>query len=431
MPETNGIDTNFEKPSWNSSQLTQRAWVDDLLLWLPTCNAAYASLIEHGYTLTPQGRVVVYSYQHAQAVFLSLHTPYTLDAPSPIAPVINFATAPSAAASAGPATRSTPASAAPTTAAPTTQPVSTALRSATPVRNLTADERDHFVILPEQLASVDRQLIESILGTIASPATRPSNAPSPSSGLAIESMMDSLLLKGLSGASLTEFNELHHAFTRLNRSLLPAHAQLAALIAEELCAVVRRISESINTIIFDVKLVMKGATGNLARSLATIRKILSDFEAREVRRSLELDKPAGRAYIAKQMAQTRDRNKRRDPLRRARNKKTGTTTGTLNSSYVRCRHCGGTHWHRDCPKRRKARSDSDAKGRRASGSAALAGADAAGAAADEKLDAAIGDVLLTGDSRPRSIEMGRAFCVQSAAKNATNALQLTPEELAA
>eukprot|EP00965_Chrysotila_dentata_P190911 6174191-Pleurochrysis_carterae.AAC.1 len=37
--------------------------------------------------------------------------------------------------------------------------------------------------------------------------------------------MDTLLLKDLSEASLTEFNSLHHAFSGLNRSL-PAHAQV-------------------------------------------------------------------------------------------------------------------------------------------------------------------------------------------------------------
>eukprot|EP00965_Chrysotila_dentata_P177766 5871919-Pleurochrysis_carterae.AAC.5 len=68
MPETNTTGTDSDKPSWDSSQFTQRAWIDDLLPWLPTCNSAYASLIEHGYTLTPQGRVVAYSYSHAQAV---------------------------------------------------------------------------------------------------------------------------------------------------------------------------------------------------------------------------------------------------------------------------------------------------------------------------------------------------------------------------
>eukprot|EP00965_Chrysotila_dentata_P156836 5182345-Pleurochrysis_carterae.AAC.7 len=83
------------------------------------------------------------------------------------------------------------------------------------------------------------------------------NAALPSAGLAIESTMESLLLKGLTKAFLTEFNALHHASTRLN-SLLPSHAQLGGLlVAKKLCAVVRRISESIKTTL-DVKLVIKG-----------------------------------------------------------------------------------------------------------------------------------------------------------------------------
>eukprot|EP00965_Chrysotila_dentata_P112270 3711652-Pleurochrysis_carterae.AAC.2 len=41
------------------------------------------------------------------------------------------------------------------------------------VRTLTTDEKDRFVISPEQLANVDRQLMEKILSTITLPATRP------------------------------------------------------------------------------------------------------------------------------------------------------------------------------------------------------------------------------------------------------------------
>eukprot|EP00965_Chrysotila_dentata_P017297 574095-Pleurochrysis_carterae.AAC.1 len=78
------MQTTLKPSPWDSSQLSQRAWLDELLPWLPTKNTAYASLCEHGYTLTPQGRVVVFSYQHVQAVFFSLYTPYTMDAPSPI-----------------------------------------------------------------------------------------------------------------------------------------------------------------------------------------------------------------------------------------------------------------------------------------------------------------------------------------------------------
>eukprot|EP00965_Chrysotila_dentata_P085752 2829252-Pleurochrysis_carterae.AAC.2 len=196
--------------------------------------------------------------------------------------------------------------------------------------------------------------METILGTITSPATRPAyrvlsqnssgrslirilvaeaNASSPSAGLAIESMMDSLLLKGLSEVSLTEFNALHHAVTCLNRSL-PAHAQLGnPLIAEKLCAVVRRLSESINTIL-DVKLVLKGATGDLALTLTTLREDLSDFEAREIRRNIELDKTQGLAFVAKQLGRIdqpktppkRDRDKRGDPSRHTPSRKSRTPT---------------------------------------------------------------------------------------------------------
>eukprot|EP00965_Chrysotila_dentata_P241370 6204238-Pleurochrysis_carterae.AAC.1 len=173
MPETNNTDTDLEKPSWDSSQLSQRAWLDDLLPWLPTANSSYASLIKHGYTFTPQGRVVVHSYSHAQAVFFNQYTPYSLEAPSPISPTFTFPAAGSAPARTGLATRSTPDSAAPASAAPASQSAGSSLPSATAVRNLTTDERDHFVISPEQLVSVDRQLMETIFGTITSPATRP------------------------------------------------------------------------------------------------------------------------------------------------------------------------------------------------------------------------------------------------------------------
>eukprot|EP00965_Chrysotila_dentata_P019459 646840-Pleurochrysis_carterae.AAC.1 len=80
------------KPSWDSSQLTERAWLDDLLPWIPSCNPLYATLIEHGYSLTPQGRVVVFSVDHAKAVYHRFYTPYTFDAPSPVAPSFVFPT---------------------------------------------------------------------------------------------------------------------------------------------------------------------------------------------------------------------------------------------------------------------------------------------------------------------------------------------------
>eukprot|EP00965_Chrysotila_dentata_P036992 1231183-Pleurochrysis_carterae.AAC.1 len=88
---------------------------------------------------------------------------------------------------------------------------------------------------------------------------------------------------------------------------------------------------------------MKGATGNLSLTLDTIREVLSDCEAREVRRNIELDKPQGRALIAKQAdrserdepnAMPRDRAKRADPARHARNKKGKATAGAWNANYT-------------------------------------------------------------------------------------------------
>eukprot|EP00965_Chrysotila_dentata_P106256 3508902-Pleurochrysis_carterae.AAC.1 len=114
--------SSVSRPSWDSSQLTERAWLDDLFPWIPTCNALYATLIEHGYSLTPQGRVVVYSNDHAKAVFHRFYQVHTFDAPSPVAPSFVFPTtaAPQAGAAPPASDRSlrSGSQAAPPTAAP-------------------------------------------------------------------------------------------------------------------------------------------------------------------------------------------------------------------------------------------------------------------------------------------------------------------------
>eukprot|EP00965_Chrysotila_dentata_P101243 3343054-Pleurochrysis_carterae.AAC.1 len=104
--------------------------------------------------------------------------------------------------------------------------------------------------------------------------------------------MEALLIKGLSEPSLTEFNELHHSFARLNRSL-PQHSRLSDnLIAEKLASVVRRLSENTSTLL-DVKIELKSAAGNLPLTLEAIRDVLSTAQAREVQRNLEIDRPGG------------------------------------------------------------------------------------------------------------------------------------------
>eukprot|EP00965_Chrysotila_dentata_P157565 5205111-Pleurochrysis_carterae.AAC.2 len=84
-PSKESTTVSFQ-PSWDCSQLTIRAWIDDVLTWIPTRDPAFAPPIEHGYVLTSHGRVVVASSDHAIAVFHRIYTPYLLHDPSPIDP---------------------------------------------------------------------------------------------------------------------------------------------------------------------------------------------------------------------------------------------------------------------------------------------------------------------------------------------------------
>eukprot|EP00965_Chrysotila_dentata_P074732 2469366-Pleurochrysis_carterae.AAC.1 len=115
---------------------------------------------------------------------------------------------------------------------------------------------------------------------------------------------------------------------------------------------------------------MRGATGNLPLTLVAIRDVLGEFQNREVCRNIELDKPQGRAFIAKPTSNAprnrnakalteRERSARGDPSRSARDLKPKAAAGAWTKDYVKCRHCGGTHWHRDCPKRRKSAAKVD------------------------------------------------------------------------
>eukprot|EP00965_Chrysotila_dentata_P245664 6206698-Pleurochrysis_carterae.AAC.3 len=81
------------QPSWDSSQISIRAWLDDVHAWIQTCDQSYAPLIEHGYVLPSHGRVVVASKDHATAVYHRIYTPYSLHSPSPLDPVFNLSVA--------------------------------------------------------------------------------------------------------------------------------------------------------------------------------------------------------------------------------------------------------------------------------------------------------------------------------------------------
>eukprot|EP00965_Chrysotila_dentata_P063338 2099118-Pleurochrysis_carterae.AAC.1 len=109
-----------------------RTWLDDLAHWLPTQQSDYATLVEHGFIITSQGKVATYDLDHALAIRSRLQQLYTFDNPSPCVPNFGFGTAgaPQTGAGAiGPQTRSqaaTGSSAAPAAAPPPTSvPLST------------------------------------------------------------------------------------------------------------------------------------------------------------------------------------------------------------------------------------------------------------------------------------------------------------------
>eukprot|EP00965_Chrysotila_dentata_P066464 2200659-Pleurochrysis_carterae.AAC.1 len=88
---TDTPDPVSDKPSWDASQVSLRPWLEDLYPWLQTRNQSYAPLVERGYVLTSQGRVVVCSNEHAEYLFFRLDPSYSFVSPSPLNPTFSAA----------------------------------------------------------------------------------------------------------------------------------------------------------------------------------------------------------------------------------------------------------------------------------------------------------------------------------------------------
>eukprot|EP00965_Chrysotila_dentata_P061739 2045073-Pleurochrysis_carterae.AAC.1 len=203
---------------------------------------------------------------------------------------------------------------------------------------------------------------------------------------------------------------MHHSFARLNR-LLPPHSRLSdSLVAEKLSSVVRRLSENISTLL-DVKIELKSAAGDLSLTLEAIRDVLSTAQAREVQRNLELDRPNGRARFAEPKSKAKQPRKAKKPSTGTDAKgdpKRASAELKWHEKAGPCRHCGGRHWHRDCPWRKR-ESAHQAQGG-PTGAAALATEAAA-------TDAIVGEALFSGNGRANTVEFtagadGTALCVR-------------------
>eukprot|EP00965_Chrysotila_dentata_P227291 6195911-Pleurochrysis_carterae.AAC.1 len=182
-------------------------------------------------------------------------------------------------------------------------------------------------------------------------------------------MMQAHFENGLSEHTLVAFNAFYHDYDRFNRSL-PAHQRLSeGVMAEKLSHTIRRIGESVGTYL-DVKLALGSATGRLAPTLAAIRDVLGELEAREYKRNVESGS-SGRAFLARNPRNPGSNNandpkagkdsaskeKQRDPKRRR--EKPNSFADEWTPKFGTCRHCGGRHWHRDCKKNPKKNAAND------------------------------------------------------------------------
>eukprot|EP00965_Chrysotila_dentata_P075317 2487353-Pleurochrysis_carterae.AAC.1 len=290
------------------------------------------------------------------SITVSTHRIIYIVSPSPLDPVFNLAVA-SLPAAVRARTRS--ATSADASSAPTTL-------------TLPAEAADHYVVSPEMLANVDRQLMESISKTVESVATRSmlrdnckssgreliriicrraDNAPA-FTGMAIEAMMQAHFDAGLEERTLRAFNSFYHIYDRFNRSL-QSHQRLSeGVMSEKLSHVIRRIGENVGTLL-DVKIALTSAAGRLAPTLTAIRDVLSELEARE-HSAIDGAKPV-RAFLAKRNAGEKIRDAKADLKRivSKRNERPNTFVKAWTPQYGACRHCGGKHWHRDCPRKPK------------------------------------------------------------------------------
>jgi transposase InsO family protein len=368
LPSTDSV---IPTPSWNSTQLTMRIWLDDLIAWLPTKSPSYATLLEHGYVIN-HGKVAVADAAQALQIATGTDTVYSIEAPSPRL-ISRGRPAPSATSTTTPSVLQTttgqpqPAASAPTPVAPTTSTPSI------PPTPLPSDLKDRFVIAPELIASYDRTLLETILSTINCVASRKSyalsgdgsgrhllhqlnaeaNSASASMGATLELMFHQAETRGINESTVPAFNEFYRTLDSLNRSLPPAQRVCESVMAEKLASAARRLGEHTSTLL-DVHIAINKCIGNLQATIDAIRHVLSDVEARDAQRGLELS--GGRTLVAAKRDRPSSNSSNSSTRLSNRNdadpKKYRPASGEAwSSKWRKCKHCEGQHWHRDCPKK--------------------------------------------------------------------------------
>eukprot|EP00965_Chrysotila_dentata_P067237 2225184-Pleurochrysis_carterae.AAC.3 len=163
--QDNNITTDTDSvsaPSWDSSQLHLRAWLDDVAAWLPAQHSNYSSPIEFGYVLTSQGSVAACNLEHALHCRSRLLSAHSFDSPSPRNPVFTMQ-----------------GSIAPSNLQSTIRRfgrfcpcVHSCIRYRLRFAALTADEFKRYIIAPELIDATDRKMMTAILQTITCQGSR-------------------------------------------------------------------------------------------------------------------------------------------------------------------------------------------------------------------------------------------------------------------
>eukprot|EP00965_Chrysotila_dentata_P095642 3161655-Pleurochrysis_carterae.AAC.2 len=169
------------------------------------------------------------------------------------------------------------------------------------------------------------------------------NAASTATNATISAMLYSCEVKGIAEPTVVAFNSFVRSIQRLNRSLPSSAQSHDTVLPEKVASAVRRLSDSLSTLLV-VKLSLIEGVGNLVLTIAAACSVLSDAEARKVRRELEANPNAMNAFT---VCSDRDRIGTGDPKRPFPN-----PDENSSDKWAPCCWCKG----RDCTKR-KATSD--------------------------------------------------------------------------
>ena len=94
IPTTLTVTDSDGKPYYNGDELTLTLAFDTLVRWLATEDPQFTNMVEKGFIIDKNNKVLVYSAEHAAALAAAAPTGFTWEAPAPVWPRTNTPLAP-------------------------------------------------------------------------------------------------------------------------------------------------------------------------------------------------------------------------------------------------------------------------------------------------------------------------------------------------